>query len=45
MFPQEFLYAENYNLVFRQTVNRFVSNHNAQIIVMQNGEHWFHTDE
>lgn len=43
--PTEILYAENDNLVSRKTVNEFVSNHNARLTVMENGEHWFHTDE
>ena len=43
--PTEILYAENDNLVSRKTVNEFVSNHNARLTVMKNGEHWFHTDE
>lgn len=33
------------NLVSRQTVNEFISSHNAHLTVMENGEHWFHTDE
>lgn len=44
-FPTEILYAENDNLVSRQTVNKFISTHNANLTVMENGEHWFHTDE
>lgn len=43
--PTEILYAGNDNLVSRQTVNEFISNHNAHLTVMENGEHWFHTDE
>lgn len=43
--PTEILYAGRDKLVSRQTVNEFVSNHNAHLIVMENGEHWFHTDE
>ena len=41
----EILYAGNDTLVSRETVNRFISNHNAQLTVMENGEHWFHTEE
>lgn len=41
----EILYAGNDNLTSRQTVNEFVSSHNAHLTVMENGEHWFHTDE
>ncbi|MCI8533180.1 MAG: alpha/beta hydrolase [Lachnospiraceae bacterium] len=43
--PTEILYAGNDNLVSRQTVNEFISNHNTHLTVMENGEHWFHTDE
>ena len=43
--PTEILYAENDNLISRQTVNEFISNHNTHLTVMENGEHWFHTDE
>lgn len=41
----EILYAGNDNLISRQTVNWFISNHDADLTVMENGEHWFHTDE
>ena len=44
--PTEILYAGNDNLVSRQTVNEFTGNHNnAHFTVMENGEHWFHTEE
>ena len=43
--PTEILYAGNDNLVSRKTVNEFISNHNTHLTVMENGEHWFHTDE
>ena len=43
--PTEILYAEKDNLISRQTVDRFVDSHNANLTVMENGEHWFHTDE
>lgn len=43
--PTEILYAENDNLTSRQTVDAFVSSHNANLMVMENGEHWFHTEE
>ncbi len=43
--PTEILYAGHDNLVSRQTVNEFISSHNAHLTVMENGEHWFHTDE
>lgn len=43
--PTEILYAGNDNLVSYQTVNQFISSHNAHLTVMKNGEHWFHTEE
>lgn len=43
--PTEILYAGKDNLTSRQTVDIFVSNHDANLTVMENGEHWFHTDE
>ncbi len=43
--PTEVLYAGNDNLVSRQTVSEFTGNHNAHLTVMENGEHWFHTEE
>lgn len=41
----EILYAGNDNLISRQTVDEFISSHNAHLTVMEKGEHWFHTDE
>ena len=43
--PTKILYAGKDNLTPRQVVDRFVSLHNASLTVMENGEHWFHTDE
>jgi len=43
--PTEILYAGNDNLTSRRTVDRFISSHNAHLTVMENGEHWFHTEE
>lgn len=43
--PTEILYAEKDNLVSCKTVDSFVANHNANLTIMKNGEHWFHTDE
>ena len=28
-----------------ETVRAFAEQHDAVLIVMENGEHWFHTDE
>lgn len=43
--PTEILYAQNDTLISRQTIDLFVSSHNANLTVMENGEHWFHTKE
>lgn len=41
----EILFAGKDNFTSRKTVDIFVENHNAALTVMENGEHWFHTDE
>ncbi len=43
--PTEVLYAGEDNLTSRQAVNSFVESHNAGLTIMENGEHWFHTQE
>lgn len=43
--PTEILYAEKDNLTSHETVDKFIKNHNAHFTVMENGEHWFHTEE
>lgn len=43
--PTSILYGSNDNLISRETVEIFIENHNADLTVMENGEHWFHTDE
>lgn len=43
--PTEILYAEKDNLTSRETIDKFIKNHNAHLTVMENGEHWFHTEE
>lgn len=43
--PTEILYGEKDNLTSRETVDKFIKNHNAHLTVMENGEHWFHTEE
>lgn len=42
--PTEILYGENDNLTSRKTVDKFIASHNANLTVMENGEHWFHTE-
>lgn len=43
--PTEILYAGKDNLTSRETVERFVECHSANLTIMESGEHWFHTDE
>ncbi|MDO4547253.1 MAG: alpha/beta hydrolase [Clostridia bacterium] len=43
--PTRILFAGNDNLTSRSTVETFVKNHRAELTVMENGEHWFHTEE
>ena len=39
------LYGNNDNLTSLETVRAFAKQHDAVLTVMENGEHWFHTDE
>lgn len=41
--PTYILYAENDNLTSRQTIEKL--EHNVNLTVMTNGEHWFHTED
>ncbi len=43
--PTEILYGSKDNLTSTQTIYDFSRNHNARLTVMENGEHWFHTEE
>lgn len=43
--PTEILYAGRDNLTSRETVEEFAKAHNSALTVMENGEHWFHTEE
>lgn len=43
--PTEILYAGKDHLISRQMINKFLCNHNANLTIMEDGEHWFHTDE
>lgn len=43
--PTDILYAGMDNLTSRQTIEAFIDSHNATVTTMENGEHWFHTDE
>jgi Uncharacterised protein family (UPF0227). len=42
--PTEILYAKKDNLTSSMTVDDFVTNHRANLTVMKDGEHWFHTE-
>lgn len=43
--PTELLYGSGDVLTARETAAAFAQRHNAGLTVMENGEHWFHTDE
>lgn len=43
--PTEILYGGKDDLISRETVDTFINSHKANLTVMENGEHWFHTDE
>ena len=39
------IYGSNDNLTSIDTITEFASRHGASLNVMENGEHWFHTEE
>ena len=43
--PTEILYGSRDNLMSTETIQAFAKKHNAGLTVMENGEHWFHTEE
>lgn len=43
--PTAILYGSKDNLSAYETIAAFAENHNAKLTVMENGEHWFHTEE
>ena len=43
--PTAILYGSRDNLTSYDTIVGFAENHNAKLTVMENGEHWFHTEE
>lgn len=45
MVSTEILYGEKDNLTDRENVEAFVATNGAGLTIMQNGEHWFHTQE
>ena len=44
-FSTEILYAENDNLTEFDVAKSFSKKFGCRLTVMENGEHWFHTDE
>ena len=43
--PTNILYAANDNMVSLETMTKFAKKIHANLTVMENGEHWFHTVE
>lgn len=43
--PTAILYGGQDNLTDRKTITTFTNDHQAELTVMENGEHWFHTLE
>jgi pimeloyl-ACP methyl ester carboxylesterase len=43
--PIHILYGGRDNMTSRQIVEEYAQNHNVQLTVMEDGEHWFHTPE
>ena len=43
--PTKILYGSEDKLISLATMEKFTEMHNAQLTVMENGEHWFHTEE
>ena len=43
--PTQILYGGNDQLTTLETMKEFAEKHHAGLMVMENGEHWFHTEE
>lgn len=43
--PTAILYGSRDNLTSYDTIKSFAEKHHADLTVMENGEHWFHTEE
>lgn len=43
--PTNILYGSRDNLTAYETISAFAEKHSANLTVMENGEHWFHTEE
>lgn len=44
-FDTHILYGSADNMTSRQTVEAYIRQHNAELTVIEGGEHWFHTPE
>ncbi|MBO5627433.1 MAG: alpha/beta hydrolase, partial [Prevotella sp.] len=43
--PTQILYGSNDHLTSLETITDFANKHQATLIIMKNGEHWFHTED
>ena len=43
--PTKVLYGQKDNLTSLETMQKFIDAHNAELTIMEDGEHWFHTEE
>lgn len=43
--PTKILYGSTDNLVNLETIRNFAETHKAELTVMENGDHWFHTKQ
>ena len=43
--PTRILYGSRDNLTSYKTISAFAKTHDAELTVMEEGEHWFHTEE
>ena len=43
--PTSILYGQNDNLTSLETMKEFAGKHGADLTIMENGEHWFHTPD
>ena len=45
LVPTQILYGSNDHLTSIDTITGFSNKHNATLTIMEEGEHWFHTEE
>ena len=43
--PTKILYGSKDNLTTLETIKNFAEKNNFEVTIMENGEHWFHTEE